>query len=146
MFRGRGTLRYVRILLAGMSNMLSAIITAAIAHAADIVVAGRVGNEEDLVTKVGSIGADAVIVQTDRPDAIDSFVPLLRGSPALKVMAINSDCSRGFLHQLRPQSIRLPEISADLLQSVLRTQISVTWNTDWSAVLQMIQAEPRGTQ
>jgi len=111
----------VRILLAGMSNMLSSIITAAIAHAADIVVAGRVGNEEDLVTKVGSIGADAVIVQTDRPDAIDSFV-----------------------HQLRPQSIRLPEISADLLQSVLRTQISVTWNTDWSAVLQLVKAENPG--
>jgi hypothetical protein len=129
-----------------MSNMLSAIITAAITHAADIVVAGRVGDDEDLATKIGLSGADALIMQTDRPDVAESFAPLLSSFPALKVMAINGDCSRGFLHQLRPQSIRLPEISADLLQSVLRTQISVTWNTDWSAVLQMIQAEPRGTQ
>jgi hypothetical protein len=126
-----------------MSNMLSAIITAAIAHAADIVVAGRVGDDEDIATKIGLLGADAVIVQTDRPDVAESFVPLLRGFPALKVMAISGDCSRGFLHQLRPQSIRLPEISADLLQSVLRTQIFVTWNTDWSAVLQLMQAEDR---
>ena len=133
----------MRILLAGMSNMLSAIITAAIAHAADIVVAGRVGDDEDIATKIGLLGADAVIVQTDRPDVAESFVPLLRGFPALKVMAISGDCSRGFLHQLSPQSIRLPEISADLLQSVLRTQISVTWNTDWSAVLQLMQAEDR---
>jgi hypothetical protein len=134
----------VRILLAGMSNMLSAIIKAAITHAADIVVAGRVGDDEDLATKIGLIGADAVIVQTDRPDVAESFVPLLRSFPALKVMAINSDCSRGFLHQLRPQSIRLPEISADLLQSVLRTQISVTWKTDWNAVVAFLQHENWG--
>jgi hypothetical protein len=134
----------VRILLAGMSNMLSAIVTAAIAHAADIVVAGRVADGEDLGTKIGLLSADAVIAQTDRPDAAESFLPLLHSFPALKVMAINCDCSRGFLHQLRPQSIRLPEISADLLQSVLRTQISVTWNTDWSAVLQLMRTDNRG--
>jgi hypothetical protein len=133
----------VRILLAGMSNMLSAIITAAITHEADIVVAGRVRKDEDVATKIGLIGADAVIIQTDRPDLAESFSPLFRSFPALKVMAINSDCSRGFLHQLRPQSIRLPEISADLLRSVMQTQISVTWNTDWNAVLQLMKIENR---
>jgi hypothetical protein len=134
----------MRILLAGMSNMLSAIITAAIAHAADLVVAGRVGDDEDLATKIGLIGADAVIVQTERPDVAESFLPLLRGFPALKVMAINSDCSHGFLHQLRPQSIRLPEISADLLRSVLQTHTAVNWESDWNAVLGFLQAENRG--
>jgi hypothetical protein len=134
----------VRILLVGMSNMLSTIVTAAITHAADIVVAGRVADGEDLGTKIGLLSADAVIAQTDRPDVAESFLPLLHSFPALKVMAINGDCSRGFLHQLRPQSIRLPEISADLLQSVLLTQISVTWNTDWSAVLQLMRADNRG--
>jgi hypothetical protein len=127
-----------------MSNMLSSIVTTAITQMPDIIVAGRVGENEDLALKIGLTGADAVIVQTNRPGAAESFAPLLRGSPALKVVAIDGGCSSGFLHQLRPHSIRLPELSADLLQSVLRTQISVTWHTDWSAVLQLLQAENRG--
>jgi hypothetical protein len=126
-----------------MSNMLSSIVTAAIAQAPDIVVAGQVGEKKDLPMKVGVIGADAVIVQSDHADVAESFMPLLTAFPALKVIAIQSDCNSGFLHQLRPHSIRLPLVSADLLQSALRAQISVTWQTDWNAVLQLLQAESR---
>ena len=125
--------------------MLSSIITAAIARAPDIVVVGQFGEDEDLALKIGLTGADAVIIQRDRPGDSESFVPLLRGFPALKVVAIDGNCSSGFLHQLRPHSIRLPELSADLLQSVLQTQISVTWDTDWSAVLELLQAGNRGS-
>ena len=117
--------RDVRILLAGMSNMLSTIVTAAIAQAPDIVVVGRAGENEDLALKIGLTSADAVIVQADRPEAVKNFVPLFRGFPALKVVVIDGDCSSGFLHQLRLHSIRLPELSADLLQSVLRAEISL---------------------
>jgi hypothetical protein len=134
----------MRILLAGMSSLLSSIVIAAIAQAPDIVVAGQVGENEDLATKVGLTGVDAVIVRTDRPDEAETFVSLLRRFPSLKVIAIDGDRSHGSLHQLRPHSIRLPELSADLLQSALRAQISVTWHMDWSAVLQLMQAENRG--
>ena len=70
-------------------------------------------------------GADAVIVQTDRPDAPESFMSLFRGCPALRVVAIDGDCSRGFLHELRPHSIRLPALSAEVLQSALQGQITM---------------------
>ena len=143
---GKRILRNVRVLLAGMSSMLSSIVTAAIAQSPDIVEAGQVGQNEDLALKIGLSNAEAVIVQTDQPGVAEQFLPLLRGFPALKVIAVDGDGSSGFLHQLRPNSIRLPELSADLLQSVLRAQIHLTWNTDWSAVLRIIQAEPRGTQ
>jgi hypothetical protein len=126
-----------------MSNMLFGIVTAAIAQAPDIVVAGQVGEKDDLTNNVGLTGADAVIVQSDRPDAAESFVSLFRSFPALKVIAIRSDCSSGFLYQLRPQSIRLPELSADLLQSALRARIVVTSQIDWSAVLPLLPAENR---
>ena len=63
------------------------------------------------------------------------------GFPALKVIAIDADCNSAFLHHLRPDSIRLPELSADLLQSVLRMQSLVGWTNDWSAVLRLVQAD-----
>jgi len=105
--------------------MLSGIVTAAIGQAPDIVVAGQVRENEHLATKVSLTGADAVIVQTDRPDAPESFMSLFRGCPALRVVAIDGDCSRGFLHELRPHSIRLPALSAEVLQSALQGQITM---------------------
>lgn len=123
--------------------MLSGIVTAAIAQAPDILVAEQIGENEDLATKVGLAGADAVIVQSERPDAAESFASLLHRFPALKVIAIRGDCSSGVLHQLRPYFIRLPELSAELLQSVLRAQIVATSETDWNAVLPLLQAGSR---
>jgi hypothetical protein len=113
------TLRDVRILLVEMSNMLSKIVTAALASASDIVVAGHVADTKDLVSQIRLSGADAVIVQTDRPRTAATFLPLLHTFPTLKVVAIDS-AGCGFLHQLRPYSFRFPEVSAEVLLSALR--------------------------
>lgn len=118
---GMETLQLVRILLVGMSNMLSSIITASLAQAHNFVVVGNIDEHEDLFYQIRQTSADAVIVQTHEPGAAESFVPLLRSFPTLTVVAIESDSSVGFLHQLRPHCTRLPELSADLLKSVLRT-------------------------
>jgi hypothetical protein len=118
-----GTFQYVRILLAGMSNMLSSIITAALAQAPDLVVAGQIGYDEDLTTQISLTNAYAVITQSSTPAAIERFVPLLRRFPELKVVAIHGTSSSGFVHQLRPYSTRLPELSADVLQAVLRAPL-----------------------
>jgi hypothetical protein len=114
----------VRILLAGMSNMLSSIITAALAQAPDLVVAGQVWDDEDLTGQISLTNADAVITQSSAPGAIERFVPLLRRFPGLKVVAIESASNSGFVHQLRPYSTRLPELSADVLQAVLRAPVA----------------------
>jgi hypothetical protein len=111
--------QHVRILLAGMSNMLSNIVTAALASAPDIVIAGHVADTEDLASQIRSTGADAVIVQTSRPNTAANFLPLLRTFSTLKVVAIDAT-GRGFLHQLRPYSFRLTEVSAGVLLSALR--------------------------
>jgi len=100
--------------------MLSSIVTAALAQAPDIAVAGRIDNEEDLAAGIRSSSADAVIVQTSHPDDAVNFIPLLRSFPALKIVAIDSTGRGGCLHQLRPYSIRLAELSADTLQLALR--------------------------
>jgi hypothetical protein len=113
-------LQIVRVLLAGMSNMLSNIITAALVHAPDIVVAGNVGECEDIASAIRLNAADAVIVQAREPGAAEDFATLLRSFPAVKIVAIDSVGS-GFLHELRPYSVRIAELSVDVLQSVLRT-------------------------
>src|SRR5271169_3540957 len=82
-----GTLHRVRILLAGMSNMLSNIVTAALARAPDIVVAGHVADTDNLASQICFTGADAVIVQTSRPSAAATFLPLLHTFSTLKVVA-----------------------------------------------------------
>jgi len=110
----------VRILLAGMSNMLSNIVTAALARAPDIVVAGHVADTDNLASQICFTGADAVIVQTSRPSAAATFLPLLHTFSTLKVVAIDSTGS-GFLHQLRPYSFRFAEVSAEVLLSALRS-------------------------
>jgi hypothetical protein len=114
-----GVLKPVRILLAGMSNMLGSIVTAAIAQMPDGVVAGHVNSIEDLAPEIGSTGVNAVIVQTNRPEAVQTFAPLLRSFPALRVVAIDGTGTNGYVHRLCPCSARIPELSVRTLQSAL---------------------------
>jgi hypothetical protein len=114
------TLQPVRILLVGTSNMLSNIVTAALAQAHDLVVVSNIGEHEDLASHIRLTSADAVVVQAREPGGVERFAPLLRSFPALTVVAIDPTGS-GFVYQLRPYSIRVAEFSADVLQSVLRT-------------------------
>jgi hypothetical protein len=115
-------LQQVRVLLAGMSNMLSNIITGALAQAPDIVVTGQVGKDADLAAEVRGVSADGVIVQTSQPEAGEVFAPLLRIFPALRVLAIDAAGRNGFVHELRLFSIPVAELSADVLQSALRAR------------------------
>src|SRR5262245_21355173 len=104
-----------------MSNMLVGVITGALARFPDMVVAGRAATAHDLASKVKSTQADAVMMQSADPDCVADFEPLLRGFPALRVVAIAADGNSGFLHELRPFSLPLPELSAEVLSSVLRS-------------------------
>jgi len=57
----------LRILLAGMSNMLTSIITGAISQMPDVVVAGHVARQEDVPSEIHLNAVDAIIVQTREP-------------------------------------------------------------------------------
>jgi chemotaxis response regulator CheB len=111
----------VRILLCGMSNMLVSVITGVLARFPDMTVVGRAGANDDLFTMIGSTQADVVMTQSADPDRIADFEPLLRGFPVLKVVAIAVDGNSGCLHELRPCSLPLPELSAELLSTALRS-------------------------
>jgi hypothetical protein len=115
----------VRILLVGMSNMLSDIVTAALVHAHDFVVVGNIGEREDLLSQIRQTRADVVIVQSLQSGAPESFLPMLHVFPTLTIVAIGPTGS-GLAHQLRLHSVRIAELSVETLQSVLRT------DPDWS--------------
>jgi DNA-binding NarL/FixJ family response regulator len=110
----------VRILLAGMSNMLSDIVTAVIAELPDSVVAGHAGEHDDLLSEIRLTNADVVMLQVARPGDAESFTPLLRGFPALRVVAMTTDGSSGYLYELRPTVTYLAELSAASLRMALR--------------------------
>jgi chemotaxis response regulator CheB len=112
--------RTVRILLAGMSNMLVNIVTAVLAQVPEANVAGAAATGEDLAGQIRLTNSDVVMIQTSQPDNSDAFEPLLRRFPKLRVVAIADNASHGTLHELRPHRMRLPELSAESLTSALR--------------------------
>jgi hypothetical protein len=104
-----------------MSNMLADIVTAALAPAPDIVIARAANERRGIAAEVRATRPDAVITQTARPGNGEAFHGLLLSFPALKVIAIASDGSSGFVHQLRLMSSPVRELSAGTLQAALRS-------------------------
>jgi len=120
MNRIEGTSGIVRVLLAGMTKMLSNIVTAALAETPDVAVVGNVANDQELAAQIRATAADAVIVRTRRPGSAAPFMPLLLAFPLLKVVAVDANGRSGSLHELRLHSIHLAEMAADVLVSALR--------------------------
>jgi hypothetical protein len=108
----------VRILVAGTSNILFDIISAALAKAPDMEVAG-VADSDDLISEISQMKANALITQNSKPGDGSNFIELMHSFPGLKVVAIANDGSYGFVHELHVQSKRLGELSADALQAAL---------------------------
>jgi DNA-binding NarL/FixJ family response regulator len=110
----------MRILLAGMSTMLSGIVTAVLEQSPEITIVGITNESNDLAAQVGSAQADAVVIQVAEPGESGRFRPLLLSFPALKVIAITGDGKGGFLHEMRPWSMQLVELSAATLLAALQ--------------------------
>jgi len=99
--------------------MLNSVITAVLENKPQISVAGIVGEHDDLAAAIRAAGADAVVVQAAEPGASAHYRALLSSFPALKVIAIASDGKGGFLHEMRPWSLPLVELSAESLLAAL---------------------------
>ncbi|HTW25850.1 MAG TPA: hypothetical protein VME92_01880 [Acetobacteraceae bacterium] len=110
----------MRILLAGMSSLLVGIVTAVFAQMPDAVVAGSVGEGEDLASRVRRTGSDVVVMQVQHPGNAAEFEALLRQFPALRVIAIAARGNDGFLHELRLHTEKLPDLSLVSLRDAIR--------------------------
>jgi|SRR6516225_6048311 hypothetical protein len=110
----------MRILLAGMSNMLTSIITAALQQSPDMVIAGVANEHTSLSRQIRATQAEAVIMQTAEPGNFEHIRPLLLRFPALKIIGIRGDGKNAFVHELHPQSTQLVELSSAALLAALQ--------------------------
>jgi hypothetical protein len=110
----------VRILLAGMSNMLFQIVTGLLAEAPENVVVGRVPDRGSVAAQIRASHADVVMMQAAAPGSASAVQPLLYRFPTLKIITIASDGDSGFLHELQQVAHPLRELSAETLRDALR--------------------------
>jgi hypothetical protein len=99
--------------------MLNGVITAVLEQSPEMIIAGVAREPDDLADAIRSVEADAVVVQVTEPGSSSRYRNLLLGFPALKVIAIASDGRGGFVHELRPWSAQLTELSAATLLAAL---------------------------
>ena len=112
----------MRILLAGMSNMLTSIIDAALQQSPDTVIAGVANDRTSLSRQIRATRAEAVIMQTAEPADFEQIRPLLMRLPTLKIIGIRGDGKSAFVHELYPRSTQLVELSAATLLAALSAQ------------------------
>jgi hypothetical protein len=106
-----------------MSNMVANIVTSALAAAPDLLVLGRVGSAGDLMAEVRSSHPDALILHEDHGGNGDRTLTVLQSFPALKVITISADGHSGVLHELQLCTVRLEDLSGDLLQRALHGDV-----------------------
>ncbi len=110
-------------MLAGMTNMLSTIVTAVIAEIPDGLVAGRIGRDEALDAAVMAAGADVIVLQDEHPGDVARHAALLRRFPRLRVVELTADGMNCFVHQMRPSAIFVADLSAGRLRGALEGDI-----------------------
>ena len=113
-------LRQIRVLFARMPKMLIDILDHVIASESDMMIAGRVKDDEDFLTATRRVRADVILMGQTGGDEHENVAALLSARPKLKVVTIRGDGATGFLYELRPQRIPLGELSMDALRSAIR--------------------------
>jgi hypothetical protein len=108
--------------------MLLDILGHVVASERDMVIAGQVADDENLLSAVRRTRADVILVRQAVEDERRKYASLLFARPKLRIVAIARDGSTGLLYELRPQRIALGRLSADALRRALREQPLYTTN------------------
>jgi hypothetical protein len=111
-----------------MPKMLLDILSHVVASEPDMVVAGWVEDDEDLLAAIRRARANVILVGQAAEDAQEKYASLLLARPRLKVVAITGDGKTGLLYELRPKRVPLGEISADVLRKAIRGRPQSTTN------------------
>jgi hypothetical protein len=100
-----------------MTNMLSQLVSEIAARSHHVVVA-EFDAARDLQATLSSTRADILLLQTNDAEVRDTVRPLLYAFPAIRIVTIAATGRDGVLHELRPHTLALPELSADVLTAV----------------------------
>jgi hypothetical protein len=119
-------LKQIRILLARMPEMLCDVLGHIVTSEPDMVLAGQIIGDEDLLAAVQRTRANVVVAQQDTDDEREKYASLLLRRPRLRLVAIAGDGRTGLLYELRPQRVALGKMSADTLRKSIR---GPAWST-----------------
>ena len=110
----------IRILLAQLPYALQEILADTLSSQPDMVVR-RVGNHMEMLLAARETQADVVIIGMEdvQPPGVVSH--LLDEDPSLKVILVDIDDQRGFLHELRPELRPIGQVTSPQLPSIIRT-------------------------
>jgi DNA-binding NarL/FixJ family response regulator len=108
----------IRILLVAVPPLLGDILRCT--SEPDVRVVGERHRLEALVEAVDDADANVVVFGTDEPGLPEASRVLLASRPRLKIIGISSDARRATLHELRPHSQWLGEMSPRQLLAAIR--------------------------
>jgi hypothetical protein len=103
-----------------MPDMLCDILGHIVISEPDMVLAGRIIGDEDLLAAVRRTRANVVLAEQHTYDERKTYAPLLYRRPQLRIVIIAGDGRTGFLYELRPQRVVLDDMSADTLCKSIR--------------------------
>ena len=112
-----------RILLAEMPRMLSDILTNVLARERDMEVLRVLEKTDTLLRAVEESSADVVIVGLSDTELPRVCGDLVTANPHMKVLAVAGDGRRVFLHELRPHTVPLGEMSPAGLIDAIRAAV-----------------------
>lgn len=113
----------IRVLLAEMPRMLHDIVTDIVSSQPDMLVAGPPASRDDLARAVRHSSADVVIAGQRGATEPNGYGELLVAFPRLKVLSIAGDGRRTSLHEMRPCTVPLGEVSVDELVEAIRAAV-----------------------
>ncbi len=113
-------MRRTRIVLAGISRMLSDIITDVVTSQADMEMVGMVADPGMLATTVAEADADVVVLGVPDAELPSEYTMLLGARPQTRLLGVSGDGRRAFLYELRPHRSALGEVSPQALVEAIR--------------------------
>jgi len=115
------SVRQIRVLLADMPRMLIDMLTDIVMAHPEMMISGKVDETTDICAAAEMAEADVVILSEPTGRQRRCHRELLYSRPRLKVLSITRDGHQFFLHELRPFSAPLGEISRESLVQAIRS-------------------------
>jgi DNA-binding NarL/FixJ family response regulator len=110
----------IRVLLGNMPRMLRELVGAAVTEAPDISLVGDVDAGDEIAASLDRTDADVLIVSVPDERARASFEPLLYRNPRLTLLTIGANGRSVALHELRPHTVTLGDVSPTELVAAIR--------------------------
>jgi DNA-binding NarL/FixJ family response regulator len=118
----------IRVVLATMPPLLGDIVRATLARDADIEIAAEVATLGDVVSNVGHVDPDVVVLGVAPADwvGLSGFIrDLLAERPRLMIVALASDGRSGYVYGHHPRGVVIDDISPKSLAQLIRSNAAV---------------------